>query len=92
MNLLVVWVVYTILYGLLSMIKITKSCDHYMGGMFVNCVKVTPWWIRFPLDIIGLLLFAISVVGVIYALTGVAKKLPLVDKVNLFKEKQNEDN
>lgn len=93
MNLLVVWICYSILSSLLHLIKYTKSCEHYMGGMFVNCVKVTPWWIRFPLDIIGLILFAISVIGFVYALTGVAKKLPLIDKVTLFKQgKENEDN
>jgi uncharacterized membrane protein len=91
MNLLVVWVAYAILSGLLSFIKITKSCDSYLG-IFTNCTKVTPWWIKLPLDIIGLFLFAISVIGVVYALTGVAKKLPLIDKVTIFKEKNNENN
>ena len=31
---------------------------------------------------------AIAVIGVFYALTGKAKKLPLVDKVHVFKEKE----
>lgn len=88
MNLLVVWICYAIVAGLLYMVKFTKSCEHYMGGIITNCVKVTPWWIRFPVDIVGLILFALSVIGLFYALTGVAKKLPLVDKVNIFKEKE----
>ena len=91
MNLLVVWIVYAITYSLLSLIKVTKSCDSYLG-IFTNCTKATPWWIRFPLDIVGLVLFALSVIGVVYALTGVAKKLPLIDKVTLFKDKDNENN
>lgn len=91
MNLLIVWICYAILSSLLYLVKVTKSCDSYLG-IFTNCTKVTPWWIRFPVDIIGLILFAISVIGVVYALTGVAKKLPIIDKVTLFKEKDNEDN
>lgn len=93
MNLLIIWIGYFIAAGLLYMIKFTKSCEHYFGGIITNCVKVTPWWIKVPVDIVGLILFAISVIGIFYALTGVAKKLPLVDKVNLFKQgKKDEDN
>ncbi|MBR5662937.1 MAG: zinc-ribbon domain-containing protein [Bacilli bacterium] len=88
MNMLVIWVVYSIVTGLLYMIKFTKSCEHYMGGIITNCVKVTPWWVRIPVDFVGMVLFAIAVIGVFYALTGKAKKLPLVDKVNVFKEKE----
>jgi len=91
MNLLIVWICYVIVSSLLSLIKITKSCDSYLG-IFTNCTKVTPWWIKFPVDIIGLFLFALSVIGVVYALTGVAKKLPIIDRVTLFKDKDNENN
>lgn len=91
MNLLIVWICYVIVSSLLSLIKITKSCDSYLG-IFTNCTKVTPWWIRFPVDVIGLFLFALSVIGVVYALTGVAKKLPIIDRVTLFKDKDNENN
>lgn len=86
MNLLIVWVVFTIFAAILSMIKITKSCDHSpIFGVVTNCVKVTPWWIKFPIDIIGLCLLIISILGVVYALLGKAKKLPLIDKVNIIK-------
>lgn len=91
MNLLIVWICYIIVSSLLSLIKITKSCDSYLG-IFTNCTKVTPWWIKFPVDVIGLFLFALSVIGVVYALTGVAKKLPIIDRVTLFKDKDNENN
>ena len=92
MNLLIVWIAYAIVSSLLCMIKYTKSCEHILPGYITNCVKVTPWWIKLPVDIIGFILFAISVVGVIYAITGVAKKLPLIDKVDLIKDRNNEDN
>lgn len=92
MNLLVIWIIYAIVASLLYMIKFTKSCEHYMGGIITNCVKVTPFWVRIPVDIVGMIIFAIAVIGVFYALTGKAKKLPLVDKVTVFKDKSNEDN
>ena len=86
MNLLIVWICYVIVSSLLSLIKITKSCDSYLG-IFTNCTKVTPWWIRFPVDVIGLFLFALSVIGVVYALTGVAKKLPI--RVDMYRKNQS---
>lgn len=86
MNLLIIWIVYTIVSALLYTIKITTSCEHSaVFGTITNCTKVTPWWITLPLDIIGLLFFALSVIGIVYALTGKAKKLPIVDKVNVIK-------
>lgn len=92
MNLLVIWIVYSIVSALLYMIKFTKSCEHFLGGIITNCVKVTPWWIKLPVDIVGLILFAISVIGIVYAITGKAKKLPIVDKVNIFKQGNNNEN
>ena len=87
LNLLIIWIIYTITAAILSSIKITKSCNNVLGW-FTNCTEVTPWWISFIIDVIGLMLFAIAVVGVVYAITGVAKKLPIVDKVNIIKEKE----
>lgn len=92
MNLLIIWIIFSIVSGLLYTIKYTKSCEHYLGGVITNCVKVTPWFIKFPLDIISLILFAISILGVIYAITGQAKKLPLVDKVTIFKQGNKDEN
>jgi len=84
MNLLIVWLAYTILSALLYQIKVTKSCD-FIWGKISNCNSVTPFIIRFPLEIVGFILFAISIVGIIYAIQGKAKKLPLVSKINIFK-------
>lgn len=86
MNLLIIWIIYTILAVILSMIKITKSCEHSpIFGVITNCVKVTPWWIKLPIDIVGICLLILSVIGLVYALIGKAKKVPLIDKVNIIK-------
>lgn len=92
MNLLVLWIGYFIFANILYLVKVTKTCTDYFPGLFTSCTKVTPWWIKLPVDIIGLTLFAISIIGAFYALTGVAKKLPLVDKVNVFKQDSKDEN
>ena len=84
MNLLLVWVAYTILAILFYQIKVTKSCD-YIWGRIGNCITTTPWWIKLPFGIIGFALFALNIIGIVYALLGKAKKLPLVDKINIIK-------
>lgn len=83
-NLLIIWIIYSVTYGLLSLIKVTKSCDHFLWYVG-NCVEVTPWWITMPLNIIGLILFAISLIGVINAFSGKAKKLPLISNIKFIK-------
>lgn len=85
MNLLLVWFAYTILAILFYQIKVTKSCD-YIWGRIGNCVTTTPWWIKLPFGIIGFALFALNIIGIVYALLGKAKKLPLIDKVNVFRQ------
>lgn len=92
MNLFMVWIGYCIVSLILYSIKFTKSCEHFLGGIITNCVKATPWWIKVPVDVAGMILFAISVIGVVYAITGKAKKLPLVDKVNFFKQGSKDEN
>ena len=85
MNLLLVWIIYTVLAIAFYQIKVTKSCSYILGEFISKCETTTPWWIRFPFGIIGFALFILSVIGIIYALFGKAKKLPVIDKVNIIK-------
>ena len=84
MNLLLVWIAYSILAALFFQIKVTKSCDVYWGRIG-SCITVTPWWIKLPFSILGFMLFALSIIGIVYALLGKAKKLPIIDKINIIK-------
>lgn len=84
MNLFIVWVMYLVIYSLLSLIKVTKKCTLIMGQI-ISCDEVTPWWVTFPLGLIGFALFAISVVGIVYTVMGKAKKLPVIGKLNIIK-------
>lgn len=85
MNLLLVWVFYTIAAIMFYQIKVKESCTYVLGRKVGSCVSTTPWWIRFPFGVIGFMLFILSIIGIIYALWGKAKKLPLIDKVNIIK-------
>lgn len=84
MNLFIVWVMYIVVYSLLSLIKVTKKCTLIMGQI-ISCDEVTPWWVTFPMGIIGFALFALSVIGIVYTVMGKAKKLPLIGKINIIK-------
>lgn len=85
MNLLLIWVLYTVFAIAFYQIKVNKSCSYIFGKVISKCETVTPWWIRLPFGIIGFSLIVLSIIGIIYALLGKAKKLPLVDKVNIIK-------
>ncbi len=81
MNLFIIFVIYSILSKILTgVIKIKKFI--YYGAVEY---RVTPWWVTFPLSIIGIAIFIFSVVGIIYALNGKAKELPIINKLKILK-------
>lgn len=83
MNLLIVWVGYSILCGLLSLIKVSRTV--YYFGYAYGKVKVTPWWVSLPIWVVGLGIGVISIIGIVYVVQGKAKELPLVNKLKFFK-------
>ncbi len=81
MNLMVIYVIYSILYQILvNVIKVRRFA--YYGAVEY---RITPWWITFPLSIVGIGLSVLSVVGIIYVLSGKAKELPIINKFKIFK-------
>ena len=46
---------------------------------------VTPFWISFPMAIIGLVIIVITVIGIVYACEGKAKELPIINKIKIIK-------
>lgn len=86
MNLLIIWIIYWIVFALFHLIKVTDACTIVNNGTMINCIHKTPSIITIPLDIIGLFIFALSIIGFVFALIGKAKKVPLLDKVNIIKE------
>ena len=90
MNLLIVSIAYTILYVILtSVVKVNGDCGYgYLGdfaeSLGITC-EVTPWWITWPLNIIGLGITILAIMGIVYVCQGKAKELPIVNKIKIFK-------
>lgn len=82
-NLLILEGIYTLLDGLLSMIKVSKVVIDY--GSLVGTKMVTPLWISLPMAIVGGILTVISIIGIINVCKGKAKELPLVGKIKIIK-------
>jgi len=83
MNLLIVWVGYTLLDNLLGLIKVSKVVVNF--GSITGTRLVTPVWVILPMTILGIILFVLSVVGIVYVCQGKAKELPVVGKIKIVK-------
>ena len=83
MNLLIVWVIYSIIENLLGLIKIREVVLDL--GTMRGIRMVTPFWISFPMAIIGLVIIVITVIGIVYACEGKAKELPIINKIKIIK-------
>jgi len=90
MNLLMLSIAYSIVYGVLSsVIKVKGDCGYgYWGDLaeaFGTTCKVTPWWVTVPLSIIGLGITLLAILGIVNVCKGKAKELPIVNKIKIFK-------
>lgn len=83
MNLLLLEVIYTVLYSLLSLIKVTRYEIQF--GIKFMAGKVTPWFITWPLGLIGLIIFTLVIIGIVNASNGKAKELPIIGGIKIFK-------
>lgn len=84
MNLFFVAIIYGILSLILtSVIKVTKTCK--LWGISYECGKITPWWVIWPLNIIGILILVIAVIGILNVINGKAKELPIINKIKIVK-------
>lgn len=82
-NLLIIEGVYTLLNSLLSMIKVSKVVVNYYS--LVGTKMVTPFFISFPMTIIGIILALLSIIGIVNVCNGKAKELPLIGKIKIIK-------
>lgn len=84
MDLLVVGIGFSIISTILrNVIKVQKNCGAWFG-IPIPC-KVTPWWVSYPLGLISLGLFALAIMGLVNAINGKAKPLPLFENFKIFK-------
>lgn len=91
MNLLIIAIAYGIINAILtSVIKVKGNCGYgYWGDLaeaFGTYCKITPWWVNWPLAIIGLGISVLCVIGIINVCKGKAKELPIVNKLKIFKK------
>jgi len=82
MNLLVLWVGYVIVNIILSAIKITKT-DYYWGVPVET--KATPWFILLIIWLLSIGVLVLAIIGIINAVKGLKKELPLIGKIKIFK-------
>lgn len=83
MNLLIIWGAYTLLDNVLELVKVSKVVVDF-GGI-TGTKMVTPIWISFPMNVLGILLLVLSVMGIVYVCQGKAKELPLIGKIKIVK-------
>ena len=85
-NLFCCFIIYTIFYGLImKFARYEIKCVR--NGFVYSCGKYSVHWIfELPLLLIGLILFAFSVAGIINVINGKAKQLPIIGKFNVLKK------
>lgn len=91
MNLLIIAIGYSIVYTFLtSIIKVKGNCGYgYWGDWaetFGAYCEVTPWWVTWPLGIVGLGITVLCIIGIVNVCNGKAKELPIVNKLKIFKK------
>jgi len=82
MTLFILDVAVIILNALLGLIKIT-STDYYWGVPVE--VKRTPWFISLITTLLGIGIGVLAIIGIINAIKGQKKELPLIGKLNFIK-------
>lgn len=83
MNLLILWGAYTLIDNILELVKVSKVVVDFAG--ITGTKMVTPIWISFPMNVLGLFLGVVSIIGIVYACEGKAKELPLIGKLKIVK-------
>lgn len=82
MNLFLIFIIYTVVYNILTMsIKITHIAQR--SGIMRT---ITPWWITLPLSALGCVLAVLDIIGIVQVLNGEANELPIVKDLKIFKK------
>lgn len=81
MNLFLVLIIYTVVYNILTKaIKVGHIMNR--GGVII---RDTPWWITFPLSIVGCVLAVMVIMGIVQVLKGETEELPIIKDLKIFK-------
>lgn len=84
-NLFVTFIVYAIVYGILSKVTLIEQlCS--INGLEFHCGRyVVPWFVELPFLLIGLGLVIALIYGIINVINGRAKQIPIIGKFSLLK-------
>jgi len=82
MTLLVLWVGYVIVSSLLGLIKVTRYNDVWGIPM---AYKATPWFVSLITWLLSIGISILAIMGIINAVKGLKKELPLIGKIQIFK-------
>ena len=81
MNLFLVLIIYTVVYNILTAaIKVGQIMNR--GGVII---RITPWWITFPLSLVGCALAVMDIMGIVQVLNGETQELPIIKDLKIFK-------
>ena len=81
MNLFLVLIIYTVVYNILTTaIKVGHIMNR--GGVII---RMTPWWVTFPLSVIGCVLAVMDIMGIVQVLNGETQELPIIKDLKIFK-------
>ncbi len=85
-NLFICYLLFAFFGGLVSRLgRYEVKCVR--NGFIYSCGKYDVHWIiKLPLVIIGLILTAISIAGIINVINGKAKQLPVIGRINVLKK------
>ncbi len=82
MTLLIVDIAYSVLSFLLMLIKVPHT--QYVMGIPIT-YSATPWYISAVVFLLSLPILALAVLGIVNAVRGKAKELPIIGKLNWIK-------
>lgn len=86
MNLFIVEILYILLsIILLDNIKIIKECTNSIYGITFYCGEENPVYIKLIVILLGILVLAIAISGILNVIDKKGEKLSLIGKWNLFK-------
>jgi len=81
--LLILDAVYYVINTLSGFIKVTQRSS--WGYTY----KITPWYVSVLVGAIGVFVLVLSIIGIVNAATGKAKKLPVIGNFEILKNKDN---
>lgn len=89
MNLFIIAVAYSIINSILQSVIKVKCVNADLNAWFElagETCRITPWWVTLPLALISIAISVFAIIGIVYAVQGKTKELPLIGKIKIIKK------